>query len=203
MRKIFLLLPFILLQLIVVGQKEWSNWYSNGNELLTFKDGSAKRVTNFISPVPAYPPYENLYHFYYWGAGGISYSDPVTGDLKFIISNRLGFSRDFKDFPLDTFVRSCPDNKSYHIIPFTNDPNKFYVVQFQSAAADLLSQESGLQVRCPNAIGLAYSIVDLNQNGGLGDFTAINRPITSGLTEQITLVRHANGKNVWIIVHPY
>ena len=23
------------------------------------------------------------------------------------------------------------------------------------------------------------------------------------MTEQITLVRHANGKNVWIIVHPY
>lgn len=70
-------------------------------------------------------------------------------------------------------------------------------------AADLLAQESGLQVRCPNAVGLAYSIVNLTKNGGLGDFTAVNQPITGGLTEQITLVRHANGKNVWIIVHPY
>ena len=33
MRKVLLLLPFILLQLLVTGQKEWSNWYSNGNEL--------------------------------------------------------------------------------------------------------------------------------------------------------------------------
>ena len=203
MRKILLLLPFILLQLLVSGQKEWSNWYSNGTELLTFKNGYAQRVTNFINPVPTYPPYENLLHFYYWGAGGISYSDPATGDVQFIISNRLGFGKNYKDFPNDTFVRSCPDEKSYHIIPFTNDPKKFYVIQFQSVAADLLAQETGLQVRCPNAVGLAYSIVDLNKNGGLGDFTAINRPITGGLTEQITLVRHANGKNIWIIVHPY
>ena len=203
MRKILLFLSFIFLQLLVNGQKEWSNWYSNGSELLTFKNGNAQRVTNFINPVPTYPPYENLLHFYFWGSGGISYSDPATGDLQFIISNRLGFGKNYKDFPNDTFVRSCPDEKSYHIIPFTNDPKKFYVVQFQSVAADLLAQETGLQVRCPNAIGLAYSIVDLNKNGGQGDFTAINRPITRGLTEQITLVRHANGKNVWIIVHPY
>ena len=203
MRKILLLLPFILLQLLVNGQKEWSNWYSNGNELLTFKNGYAQRVTNFINPVPTYPPYENLLHFYYWGSGGISYSDPATGDVQFIISKRLGFGKDYKDFPNDTFVRSCPDEKSYHIIPFTNDPKKFYVIQFQSVAADLLAKETGLQVRCPNAVGLAYSIVDLNKNGGLGDFTAVNQPITGGLTEQITLVRHANGKNVWIIVHPY
>jgi hypothetical protein len=157
-RKIILLLPFILLHLIVNGQKEWSNWYSNGKELLTFKNGSAQRVTDFINPIPTYPPFENLYHFYYSGAGGISYSDPATGDVQFIISSRLGFDKNLKDFPNDKFFRSCPDEKSYHIIPFTNNPKKFYVIQFQSAAADLLAQETGLQVRCPNAVGLASQL---------------------------------------------
>lgn len=203
MKKIILLLPLLLLHLLVFSQKEWSNWYSNGTELLTFKNGIAEKVNNFINPIPPVPPYTNIYNFYYNGRGGISYSDPVTGDMKFIISQRLGYGTDYKDFPNDTFIRSCPDQKSYHIIPFHNDPNKFYVIQFQSAAADLLAAETGLQVRCPNAIGLAYSIVDLSKNGGLGDITSINNFITGRLTEQITLVRHANTKDVWIIVHPY
>ena len=203
MKKIVIIFPFIFLHLLAFSQKEWSNWYSNGAELLTFKNGVAEKVTNFITSIPPVPPFENYYHFSYWGNGGISYSDPATGDMKFIISNRLGYGKDFKDFPNDTFIRSCPDQKSYHIIPFQNDSNKFYVLQFQSAAADLLAQESGLQVRCPNAVGLAYSIVDLSKNGGLGDFVITNMPITGGLTEQLTLVRHSNGKDVWIIVHPY
>ena len=203
MKKITLILPFVLLQIVAFSQKEWSNWYSGKDELLTFKNGVAERVLNFISVIPPVPPYENITHFGYWGQGGISYSDPVTGDLKFIISQRLGFSKDYSRFPNDTFIRSCPDQKSYHIIPFHNNPDKFYVLQFQSAAADLLAQETGLQVRCPNAIGLAYSIVDLSKNNGLGDITSTNNFITGGLTEQITLVRHANTKDIWIIVHPY
>ena len=203
MRKLLLCLCVLCLHLFAFGQKEWSNWYNDGQNLLTFKNGYPENVTNFIPNPPPVPPYENLFHFYHWGKGGISYSDPVTGSLKFIISNRLGYGKDYKDFPNDTFIRSCPDQKSYHIIPFSNDPDKFYVIQFQSAVADLLAAEMGLQVRCPNAIGLGYSIVDMSMNGGLGDFASVNNVITTGLTEQITLVKHANGQGVWVIVHPY
>ena len=203
MKKIILVVSLILLHLLVFSQKEWSNWYSTGKELLTFKNGYPEKVNNFINPIPPVPPYTNIYNFYYFGHGGISYSDPLTGDMKFIISNRLGYGSNYKEFPNDTAIRSCPDQKSYHIIPFHNNPNKFYVIQFQSAAADLYASQTGLQVVCPNAVGLAYSIVDLSKNGGLGDITSINNVITGGLTEQITLVRHANMKDVWIIVHPY
>ena len=203
MKRTTLILYFTLLHLSVFSQKEWSNWYRNGRELLTFKNGYAEKVTDFINSVPPFPPYENLWHFYYHGEGGISYSDPVTGDLKFIISQQLGYSKDFNIFPINTFIRSCPDQKSYHIIPFHNNPNKFYVLQFQSISDGLAAQESGLQVRCPNALGLGYSIVDLTLNRGLGDFSTTNNFIDGSLTEQITLVRHANAKDVWIIVHPY
>ena len=87
--------------------------------------------------------------------------------MKFIISNRLGFDNTYNDFPNDTLLRSCPDLYPYRIIPFSSNPNKFYVVQFQDVYADLLVQETGLQVRCPNAIGLGYSLVDLSLNNGL------------------------------------
>lgn len=203
MRRFCIIILLLTYCSVSFGQKEWSNWYSNGRELLTFKNGYAERVTNFITNIPPVPPFENYYHYYHSGYGGISYSDPVTGDMRFIVSNRIGYSSDFFDFPNDTFLRSCPDQKSYHIIPFHNDPDKFYVLQFQSAGADLIAQESGLQVRCPNAIGLGYSIADLSLNGGLGDFSSVNNVITTGLTEQITTVRHANGRDVWVIIHPY
>ena len=182
------------------AQKEWSNWYYNGKNLLTFKNGYAEIVNDFINPVPSGPDYFNFYNF---GTGGISYSDPITGEMKFIISSRVGFSRNYDDFPNENFLRSCPDKFSYHIIPFHNDPNKFYLVQFQDYSADLLQSESGLQVRCPNAIGLGYSIVDLSLNGGLGNFSVTDQVIITQLNAQITTVRHANGQDVWVIVHPF
>ncbi len=204
LRKLFLASTLVLLSIAAEAQKEWSNWYSSGISKLTFKNGSAEKVINFIDNPPPVPPFENLYHFAYWGDGGISYSDPITGEMQFIISRRLGFGKDYKDFPNDTLLRACPGNKkSYQIIPIPDNPGKFYVIQFQSSAAGLAAMETGLQVRCPNAIGLGYSIVDLSKNNGLGDFVSMNNVITQGLTEQITYVRHANGKDVWIICHPY
>ncbi len=181
------------------AQKEWSNWYYNRGTLLTFKNGYAQIVQNYL-PVP---PASDFYNFYNWGQGGISYSDSITGDMKFIISNRLGFSNDYDDFPADPFLRSCPDKFSYHILPFHDNSKRYYVIQFQDAIADLLAQETGLQVRCPNAVGLGYSIADLNLNNGLGDFSITNQVIETGLSAQMTTVRHANGKDAWIIVHPY
>ncbi len=185
-------------------QKQWSNWYYDGRNLITFKNGNPENVTNFIANPPPIPPYSNIYHFSYWGKQGISYSDPTTGEMKFIISNGLGYGTDYNNFPNQEFIKAClPDQQSYHIIPFADNPDKFYVLQFQSSVAALLAQETGLQVRCPNGIGLGYSIVDLKLNGGLGDVFSINNGITGGLTEQITLVKHSNGKDVWVIVHPY
>ncbi|NNV56222.1 T9SS type B sorting domain-containing protein [Limnovirga soli] len=194
---IFCYLPFC-----THAQKEWTNWYNGRNSMISFKTGHPEIFYDYINPVP---PETDFFNYYYWSFGnaGISYSDPATGEMRFLVANRLAFSKNFESFPNDYFLRSCPDEYSYHIIPFGDNPNKFYVVQFQDAGADLLQQETGLQVRCPNAIGLGYSIVDLTLNNGLGDFAEINNQITAGFTGQITTVKHANGKDVWVIVHGY
>ena len=54
----------------------------------------------------------------------------------------------------------------------------------------------------PN-IGLRYSIVDMNLDGGLGDITTKNIFLYSYLTEKLTAVRHANDCDVWVIAHEY
>lgn len=55
--------------------------------------------------------------------------------------------------------------------------------------------------------GLRYSILDFDLRGGLGDVTAtkgvvLPTPIVGGkVTEKLTAVRHANGRDYWIVVH--
>jgi gliding motility-associated-like protein len=55
--------------------------------------------------------------------------------------------------------------------------------------------------------GLRYSILDFALRGGLGDVTAtkgvvLPTPVVGGkLTEKLTAVRHANGRDYWVVVH--
>lgn len=55
--------------------------------------------------------------------------------------------------------------------------------------------------------GLRYSVVDMTQNGGLGDVVApgsILVPLPAKnyvITEALTGVRHANGTDYWVVVH--
>ncbi len=153
--------------------------------------------TDFINPIPSY-----WYSYYYNSYNGISYSDPVTGETKFVLAGRMLYDKNYDLIPSSLDLRVCPgDKEAYHIIPFHNDPNKFYIVQFQDLSADILAAETGLQVRCPNAIGLGYSILDLSLNNGLGDFSTMNTVLKTGLPGGITTIRHANGRDVWVIVH--
>ena len=189
---------------IVFAQKEWSNWYLDRSSMMTFRNGNAQLLTNYINPVP---PNSDFYHYYNRGAGGISYSDPITGTMKFIISNMLGFNSTFHGFPnpSNTYMRACPSDYAYHIVPFQSDTNKFYVIQFQDCITDLMAQQEpgGLPPRCQNAFGLGYSIVDMRLDSGRGNFSLQNQFITSPLTAQMTTVHHANHHDVWVIVHPY
>lgn len=57
---------------------------------------------------------------------------------------------------------------------------------------------------CDNQLagGLKYSLVDMAQNGGLGAVT--NRAAqlsTISMTEKVTAVPHANGRDFWIVTH--
>jgi len=85
-----------------------------------------------------------------------------------------------------------------------------------SQAALLLPAPNNLQrvyLFCNDAIdnnlvgGLRYSIIDLSARGGLGDVTAtkgvaLPTPVIGGkVTEKLTAVRHANGRDYWIVVH--
>ena len=178
------------------AQNEWSNWYFSRNSAITFPNRNLPQANiDFVNNNQAPESF-------YWSMyGGISYSDPVTGTMKFILSGRYAYDKNYNMIPQSNYLRVCPgDVDAFHIIPFSNDPNKFYIIQYQDLLADLLAQ-GGLQVRCPNAIGLGYSVLDLSLRGGLGDFTSMNTVLTSSVPQGICLIRHSNGKDTWVVVH--
>ncbi|MCK4677802.1 MAG: gliding motility-associated C-terminal domain-containing protein [Bacteroidales bacterium] len=49
--------------------------------------------------------------------------------------------------------------------------------------------------------GFCVSLVDMRKNNGLGDVVIPNKPMISETAEKVTAVRHANGRDVWVITH--
>lgn len=51
--------------------------------------------------------------------------------------------------------------------------------------------------------GLRYSIVDMNENNGLGSVTNLNVLLHTPTTEALSATYHSNGEDIWIISHNY
>ena len=78
---------------------------------------------------------------------------------------------------------------------------------------DKYSTQSALIVKKPNSSntyylftasdehGLQYSTVNMLLNGGKGDVIAKNTALNPTGTQKLTLTRHANGQDVWVITH--
>jgi gliding motility-associated-like protein len=49
--------------------------------------------------------------------------------------------------------------------------------------------------------GLRYSEVDMTLDGGFGDVTVKNIPLTGPVAEKVTAVNHANNVDFWVITH--
>lgn len=74
------------------------------------------------------------------------------------------------------------------IVPKPNSPNLFYVFTVDELAK-------------PN--GLNYSLIDLSLDNGNGDIILKNINLATPCLEKITVVKHSNGINFWVIAHKY
>lgn len=84
--------------------------------------------------------------------------------------------------------------QSMLILPCPDSPNIYYI--FHKTA------EIGLYTIAPM---LFRTVVDLSYNGGLGKVTKKNVPVMNDslMTSELTAVRHADGKDWWIITPQY
>ncbi len=171
------ILPIIILVVLANGlsaQNQNANWFFGDSLMLTFTD------TGFITEQVPVICYET----------SASISDKI-GNLLFYTDGKYIWNKLDTIMPdgccmeLDQYTPSFGSSVTQGaiIIPFPGDSTKYYIFHhaFES---------------------LKYSIVDMTLDGGLGDVTDKNMlAIDALLIEKLHAVKHANGRDWWVVVH--
>ncbi|RTQ52240.1 T9SS type A sorting domain-containing protein [Hymenobacter gummosus] len=161
------------------GQNQDQNWYFGGNSGLRF------------NTAPAAPTVlSNGQLFSYEANATIS---DAAGNLQLYTNAVTVWDRNHTAMPGGPLVGGFQSaTQGALILPAPGNPSQYYIFVVDAA-------ENAY------AGGLRYSIVDMTLRGGLGDLTATKNVVVSTpspqLTEKLTAVRHANGRDYWVLVH--
>ena len=119
----------------------------------------------------------------------------ATGQLLFYSNGEKVWNRNHNLMPNGGAISTTgfSSTQGVLVVPHPGDPTLFYV---------FLTDDQEDQL----ARGLRYTTVDMKLASGLGDVTgtAIRLPtpdLTSKIAEKLIAVRHANGRDYWIVVH--
>ena len=174
-----LLVPILLLcgAASLQAQKEYNVWYFGDSAGVTFN-----------TPTPSALTDGRMYAV----EGCASIADHTTGQLLFYTDGITVLDRTHRPMPNGTNLAGGPSTaQAAHIVPDPIDSSIYYLFSLDDISLIGLSTNRGL----------AYSVVDMRLNGGLGDVTQKNVLLARGTTEQMTAIRHCNGRDVWLIAH--
>ncbi|WP_460973363.1 T9SS type B sorting domain-containing protein [Spirosoma migulaei] len=170
-----LLLPLCCLWIPVNAQpvKSYSNWYFGDGAGVTFNGGTPQAVTD-----------GKLRSM----EGCASMSDE-NGQLLFYTDGSTIWNRNHEVMPGATGLGgNSQTTQSVLIVPYQNSTKQFYVFSLGTQ-----NQNTGMQ----------YAYVDMNLGSGLGGLTYKNKPLLLPSTEKITVIKHCNNLNHWIITHEF
>lgn len=112
-----------------------------------------------------------------------------NGGLLFYTDGVKIWNKNHAIMPNGTGLLGDPSStQSAIIVPNPGNSNLFYVF-----TVDELGKTNGLN----------YSVIDLTLDGGLGDVTTKNVLLATPTLEKITVAKHDNGINFWVIAHRY
>ncbi|MBW8201957.1 T9SS type B sorting domain-containing protein [Flagellimonas abyssi] len=169
----FLIVLFSFVSFVSQAQMEASIWYFGENAGLDFRSGT---------PVAL----EDGEMFTKEGCATIS--DPL-GNLLFYTDGSNIWNRNHQIMPNGSgLLGDTSTTQSAIIVPKPEDSNIYYVF-----TAD--------EERGPH--GINFSEVDIGLDGGLGDVTVKNVPLYTPSMEKLTAVKHANGRDVWVLTHDW
>lgn len=181
--KIFFCLAIVNLCYKDTNAQQFNNWVFPFNNGLTFNTNppSSFSGTQISAPLP--PPYFTTYST----AASISdnngqllfYSDGVRVWNKNNVLMPNGFGLQGYLGQINTAL----------IIPFINDPFKYYLFTAQGLAASPQ----------PDTNKYSYSVIDMQLDGGLGDVVNKNTLIKNFATEKMVAIPAANGNDIWWI----
>lgn len=80
------------------------------------------------------------------------------------------------------------------IVPQPGNDSIFYIFTMSPQYNAIFANDS---------VGAHYSVVNLNQNNGLGAVTHKNILLFKKTTEKISAVHHANGRDIWVVFHEW
>lgn len=167
-----------------------------------------------LSTLPLYAQHENDTWIFGWNAGLHVGTDPplpfpgaitntegatacvsdANGDLRFYASGTEVRDRTFALMPNGSALAGCHGSAQGALaVQFPDDPDRYYVFTNGASYTDTPDMYPGV----------SWSIVDMTLHGGLGDVSVKNVPLHPHLTEKLTATRHANGHDVWVVMHGY
>ena len=166
-------LSFSLFSGILYGQKEGNIWYFGINAGIDFNSGAPVALTDGAMITQE---------------GCSSISDD-TGRLLFYTDGIRVWNKNHVQMPNGFGLRGHSSSTQSALIVQKPGSNNIYYIFTTDATAG------------PN--GFQYSIVDMTLQAGLGDVTIKNTLLHAPVTEKLTAVKHANGCDIWVIVHEW
>ncbi|NCA78054.1 MAG: PKD domain-containing protein, partial [Alphaproteobacteria bacterium] len=177
--KSYLICNFILcLPILIYSQGEFNNWYFGNLAAITF---------NTIPPSPLLNSNMNANTCF-----PVSVSDS-SGNLLFYSNGSVVFNKNHVVMPNGSGLSSSQGLSMIAVKQLGND-NLYYIITVQDIIPLFF-------------IGMQYSVLDMNLNGGLGDIVPglKNIPV-SGMADAMNLLqatRHHNNHDIWIITKKY
>ncbi len=177
MKKYFFLI-FIFFVLSTYAQHQADYWYFGNNAGLNFSSGKPEPLTDGQLKT-------------YEGCAAISDS---TGNLLFYTDGVTVWNKEHQIIENGTgLFGDTSSAQSAIIVPQPENDSIYYIF-----TTDELSVNKNL-----NTDGLNYSVVNINKNNSLGSIIQKNIHLRDSICEKITVVKHQNKKDYWIITHDW
>jgi WD40 repeat protein len=171
MKRFFLALLPLVLACNAHAQRSTDFWYFGQQAGLSFADGTPKPLNDGKMST-----YE-----------GSAVATTSRGELLFYTNGETVWNREHKPMPNGTkLMGSGSSTQSALIVPDPGSGNIFYIF---TVAPQGTPQ------------GLRYSTVDMTRADGLGDLPRVNALLIQPVAEKLAAVRHANGRDTWVVAH--
>jgi hypothetical protein len=179
MKHILLCLLAVLSVTLLYGQKQGNIWYFQGNGI-DFNSGAPVLLTN--GQIPSGNGIE----------GTASIADSA-GNILFYATAQQIWNRNHQPMAYGHgLLGGLSSTQGVFIVPLPNSDSLFYVFTLDE-----------MQNCFQN--GLRYSIVDMCLYNGLGSVVMPHKniPLLDSAGEKMAATFHANGNDIWLVVHPY
>ncbi len=172
MRRLLLaLFALTLLAQTALAQRPTDKWYFGRQAGLDFSSGTPSPLLD-----GAMTTYE-----------GCATATTKRGELLFYTDGQTVWNRQHQPMPGGRrLMGSGSSTQSALIVPDPGSGNIFYIFTVAAQGA-------------PD--GLRYSVVDMTRDGELGDVPRANLLLITPVAEKLAAVRHANGRDVWVVAH--